>query len=371
MTLMLASVVDASEAALVLEGGADIVDFADSRSTSLGSLPIEAVAKAAKAVAGLRPVWAAVGEPPYEREALQARARALHVAGARAVRLAVDGASLDRLEPVLRALARDVGLVAVLFADRAPDIGLLPSVAAIGFKGALLEPAEKSGLRLLDHVAPSRLEAFCRGCREHGLASALAGSLQAPDVPRLLLVGPDILGFRGALCARGSRSGAMDPARVALIRDLIPPLPLGEGSGVRGSTLDPPGAVPSSGPPGHLLQKDGASDLVFVREVPVAAEIGAYAHERGKAQRLLFTVEAWVRRAETHVDDMRSVFSYDVILDAIRLVVGRGHVDFLETLAEEVAAIVLKEPRVVEARVRVEKLGVVEGRVGVEIRRAR
>jgi dihydroneopterin aldolase len=78
-----------------------------------------------------------------------------------------------------------------------------------------------------------------------------------------------------------------------------------------------------------------------------------------------------VRRAVAHTEDMRSIFSYDVILDAIRLVVGRGHVDFVETLAEEVAAIVLRHARVRSVRVNVQKLDVIDGSVGVEIRRER
>jgi dihydroneopterin aldolase len=68
---------------------------------------------------------------------------------------------------------------------------------------------------------------------------------------------------------------------------------------------------------------------------------------------------------------MRSIFSYDVILDAIRLVVGGGHVDFVETLAEGVAAILLKHARVRSVRVNVRKLDVIKGVVGVEIRRER
>ena len=51
--------------------------------------------------------------------------------------------------------------------------------------------------------------------------------------------------------------------------------------------------------------------------------------------------------------------------------VGRGHVDFVETLAEEVAAILLQHARVRSIRVNIRKLGVIEGAVGVEIRRER
>ena len=87
----------------------------------------------------------------------------------------------------------------------------------------------------------------------------------------------------------------------------------------------------------------------------VLAEIGAYDFERGDRQRVVFDVEALVRRAGAHADDMRSIFSYDIILDTIRLVVGRGHVDFVETLAEDVASIVLRHARVRSVRVSVRK----------------
>ena len=350
MTLMLASVVDAAEAELALQGGADVIDFADPRSSSLGALPVEVVAKGVAAIGKRRPVSAALGGPPYQGETLTTRARALAKAGVDELRLAAGAGAIDGLEPALKALAPDIGLVAVLFSDQAPDFDLLPRLKAIGFRVVMLDAAEKSGKRLLDHVAPPRLEAFCALCRRHALKSALAGSLQAPDVPRLLLLEPDVLGFRSALSARGSRSGRLDAGRIALIRDLIP-------------RQDIVTAVDDRG--------EAAFDIVFVRDFPISAEVGAYAHERGSAQRMLFTVEASVSRVAQHADDMRSVFSYDVILDAIRLVAGRGHVNFLETMAEDVAVLTLKHPRVASVRVRVEKLDVVEGRVGVEIRRQR
>jgi dihydroneopterin aldolase len=108
-----------------------------------------------------------------------------------------------------------------------------------------------------------------------------------------------------------------------------------------------------------------------VRDFVVSAQIGAYDFERGIRQRVVFDVEALVRRAGAHPDDMRSIFSYDVILDAIRLVVGRGHVDFVETFAEEVAAVLLQHARVRSVRINVRKLDVIEGEVGIEIRRER
>jgi dihydroneopterin aldolase len=354
MTLMLASVVDAAEAELALKGGADVIDFADPGAGALGALSIEAIGKGVEAIGKRRRVSTALGAPPYEAGALTARARALKKAGVDWIRFAADAGALDQLEPALRALAQDIGLLGVLLADQAPDFGLVARMAGIGFKGAFLDVDKTSGKRLLDCLAPHEIAAFSALCRRHGLLSCLAGSLQPPDVSRLMLVEPDVLGFRSALSARGRRGGPLDAGRIALIRDLIPR-----------EAADAESAPQVEAPPGDAI------DIIFLRDFLTAAEIGAYAHERGAKQRVLFNIEASVRRAATHADDMRAIFSYDVILDAIRLVVGRGHIDFIETIAEDVAAIVLKHPRVASVRVRVEKLDLLPGSVGVEIRRDR
>jgi dihydroneopterin aldolase len=84
-----------------------------------------------------------------------------------------------------------------------------------------------------------------------------------------------------------------------------------------------------------------------------------------------FNIDADVRRAGHHAEDMRDVFSYDVIVDAIRLIFSRGHVDLVETVAERIADALLTHPRLVAIKVRVEKLDVIEGSVGIEISRAR
>jgi (5-formylfuran-3-yl)methyl phosphate synthase len=365
MTRMLASVADAAEAHLVQQLGADVIDLKDSRRGALGAVPLDTARAALAAIARRRETSATLGDPPYDEDALFARARALAGMGADYVKLAVDGPTVDRLGVSLKRLARDVGLVGMMFADEKPDVALLTKLAALGFKGAMLDTRDKTRGRLITHLDVARLSEFCSRSRALGLMCGLAGSLEAPDVPRLLLVRPDVLGFRGALCHAHDRGGAIDPQAVALVRDLIP--------------RERPDADASPKIDWRLLARgiiggrdhEGEIDRVFVRDFVVSAQIGAYDFERSIRQRLVFEVEAEVRRAGAHSDDMRSIFSYDVILDAIRLVVDRGHVDFIETLAEEVAALVLQHARVRSIRVNVQKLDVIEGAVGVEIRRER
>lgn len=365
MTRMLTSVTTAAEAEAVWQLGADIIDLKDPGRGALGSISLETARETIKAVSGRRETSATLGDPPYPEEAVLARARTLAAIGVDYLKLAVDGAVLKRLGNSLRCLAREVALVGVLFADDGPDFALLPDLATLGFKGAMLDTRDKTRGRLLVHLQVTQLEDFCSRCRAAGLTSGLAGSLEAPDVPRLLLVRPDVLGFRRALCHAHDRNGAIDPQAVALIRDLIP--------------RERPEADASPKIDWRLLARgivgggdaDGEVDRVFVRDFVIPAQIGAYDFEREGQQRVVFEVEALVRRAGAHADDMRSIFSYDVILDAIRLAVGGGHVDFVETLAEGVAAILLKHARVRSVRVNVQKLDVIKGVVGVEIRRER
>jgi (5-formylfuran-3-yl)methyl phosphate synthase len=365
MTRMLASVADAAEAAVVLQLGADVIDLKDARRGALGAVPLDVACGAIAAVARRSETSVALGDPPYDDEALLAAARALAAMGVDYVKLAVDAPTLDRLGGSLSGLARDVGLVGMMFADEEPDFGLLAKLSALRFKGAMLDTHDKSRGRLMAHLDVVRLNQFCAACRAQGLMSGLAGSLEAPDVPRLLLVRPDVLGFRGALCRAHDRRGAIDPQAVALIRDLIPrERPDPDASPKIDWRLLARGIIGGR-------EQEGELDRVFVRDFVVSAAIGAYDYERAIRQRVVFDVEALVRRAGAHPDDMRSIFSYDIILDAIRLVVGRGHVDFVETLAEEVAAALLQHARVRSIRVSIRKLDVIEGAVGIEIRRER
>ncbi len=365
MTLMLAAVADPSEAQIALGAGADIIDLGDFRAAIPGAvLAPDAMRAIADAVGGRRPIVAALGDLGLADD-IERRARGFLAMGVDEARLVVDAGSLDRHEAWLARLARRLSLIGVLFADREADFSLVARLAALGFKGVMLDLADKANGRLTSHLDAPKLAAFCQACRMDGLASWLAGSLEAPDIPRLLLVKPDVLAFRGALCAASERHGPLDPKATALVRDLIP--------------REHPHEPASANVDWRLLDRGQANDslhesevdCVFVRDFVAQAQIGAYDFERDATQRVRFNVDAKVRRVQKHIDDMRAIFSYDMILDAIRLSVGAGHVDFVETLAENVARLTLEHPRVVDVRVRVEKLDVIEGAVGVEIARGR
>ena len=111
---------------------------------------------------------------------------------------------------------------------------------------------------------------------------------------------------------------------------------------------------------------------LFIRDLELRCAIGAYAHERGKRQRVRIDVELEMAEPEAaHHDRLTAVVSYDEIAEGIRRVVHEGHVNLVETLAERIADLCLADARVAAVRVRLEKLDVLPdaGGAGVEIER--
>jgi len=370
MTLLLASVTDSDEAEIAIEHGADIVDLKDPSKGALGAWPVEAVRGGVRAVAGRRPVSAVTGDLPMEPEVISAVVGDMAHAGVDYVKVGLfPGPRRPDCIRALSDLARNTKIVAVMFADAEPAFDLVPVMAECGFAGAMLDTAHKGTGRLLDRMDMATLKDFVGRCQSNSLMAGLAGSLEAPDVPRLLLLGPDVLGFRGALCAEQDRRGRIDATALRMLRELIPLDPRSRLSEqvVRSADyrlLAARGYYADAG-------KDGATDRVFVHDLVLPVRIGAYAREREKPQNVRFNVDVMITRASHAAEDMRDVFSYDVVTDAIRIIVAKEHIPLVETLAERVADAVLAHPRVVNVTVRAEKLDVGPGSVGVEIRRER
>jgi len=223
MTGWLASVTDADEALLVLAAGADIVDAKNPRAGALGALPLDTVRAIVNAVGGQAPVSATVGDfPNMEPHAV---ARAVDMMGATGVDFVKIGLfPAPPLQDCLAALAplcSQHRLVAVLFADRNPDIGLADRLAEYGFAGIMLDTLDKTAGGLLQHQPVARLARFVDHARQRGLISGLAGSLRATDIPILAPLGADYLGFRGALCRSHARTQSLDTEAMLAVSDAI------------------------------------------------------------------------------------------------------------------------------------------------------
>jgi (5-formylfuran-3-yl)methyl phosphate synthase len=367
MTRMLASVTGPEEAEIALAAGADLIDLKDPSRGALGAQPVSVVRETVAAVAGRRPISAVTGDLPMQPPAVLAAATAMAETGVDYVKVGIfpggDAAACIR---ALASLASQMRLVAVQFADRTPDPSLLAVAAEAGFAGAMLDTAMKSSGRLLDHVELPALRRFVDSCARHGLLSGLAGSLEAPDIPRLLLLRPGFLGFRRALCGADGRAGRVEPESVRQIRALIPAEDIARtNEGVDYRVLSAHGYVPDPD------AASAATDLVFVHDLVLPVHIGAYTSERGAPQRVRFNVDVMIARSARPAEDMRDIFSYDIISDGIRLLTDAGHIALVETLAERIAAMLLEHPRVVQVSVTLEKLDAGPRTVGVRIERRR
>lgn len=331
MTLLIAFVEGADEARDAAQGGAAIVE----------TVSTAAIGELRAAVAGRADVGLALRAGGDEAAFLRALERAADADRVAVGFVAAGDEDVRRALPPLAVLPFHVKRAAVFFADRGLAGLPLAAVREAGFAELVIDLDDAGQGGLLRHVPFSRLREIAEGCRALGIGIGFGGGLEAPDVTRLAPLRPASLRFDAAL----RREGRIDRVLVAGIAALL---------------------APPEGP-----DRGGTVDRILVRDMVVDMAVGAYSRERGRRQKVRFTVEADVRRAGTAPAGMGEVYSYDLITDAIGTLGQGAHVNFVETLAEDLAAIVLADARVASVLVRVEKLDLGSGAVGIEIRRGK
>jgi uncharacterized protein (UPF0264 family) len=225
---LLVSVTSTFDAEAALAGGADLIDAKDPTAGALGAVSLDQFHRIVCAVAGARPVTAALGDASDEAE-VESSARAFAAAGAAFVKIGFAGIdAADRVRRLVAAVARGVkggfttAVVAAAYADadRARTISprvLVDVAARAGAAGVLLDTFDKGSGGLRDLLAPRALSAWVASAHDAGLFAALAGKLTASDLACVRDAGADIAGVRGAAC-EGGRSGRVTADRVRLLR---------------------------------------------------------------------------------------------------------------------------------------------------------
>ncbi|MBV1797187.1 dihydroneopterin aldolase [Siccirubricoccus sp. G192] len=114
-----------------------------------------------------------------------------------------------------------------------------------------------------------------------------------------------------------------------------------------------------SGSPFSAPSATARERLVFVRGLALQARLGVHPHEKAAPQRVVIGVELAVEDeaapAGIGADDLRRVVDYERVVRAAQAAVAKEHTFLVETLAERIAAAALADPRVLRARVSVEK----------------
>jgi uncharacterized protein (UPF0264 family) len=230
---LLVSVRSAAEARAALAGGAHLIDVKEPRRGSLGRASDATIAEVVRAVGGLRPVSAALGELAGPAESA--------VYPGPGLSFAKWGLSGLGKRPDWRERWRDAAtrvaeaapacrLVAVAYADwqlvGAPTVAEVSALACEHPAGVLLvdtfQKAPPAGARaaptLLDLMSVEEVVRLCRLCRDAGVRVALAGSLGAAQIAALRAARPDWFAVRRAACEAG-RESTVSPSRVrALLR---------------------------------------------------------------------------------------------------------------------------------------------------------
>ncbi|CAH9013962.1 (5-formylfuran-3-yl)methyl phosphate synthase [Candidatus Nitrosacidococcus sp. I8] len=111
----------------------------------------------------------------------------------------------------LQSLAsQNTSLVGVLFVDNLFSFSWIPVLQENGFKGVMLDTLTKNGSGLLNYLSLKQIQYFIDISHSNSLAVGLAGSLRIEDIPLLLPLQADYLGFRGALCRNQDRRESLD-----------------------------------------------------------------------------------------------------------------------------------------------------------------
>jgi dihydroneopterin aldolase len=108
------------------------------------------------------------------------------------------------------------------------------------------------------------------------------------------------------------------------------------------------------------------SYTVVVRGLVVMCSIGIRPEEQNRPQRVRISVELTAPTGTPFPgDDRRQVINYEKVVAAVRAIVGTGHIDLCEGLAERICDACFADHRVGYVRVSVEKLDVFPDTEGV------
>jgi (5-formylfuran-3-yl)methyl phosphate synthase len=222
MTGMLASVNNLSEAKQVDDLRVDIIDLKQPERGALGALDPSTIQQIVNTLGDKATISATVGDLPMQPDIILHAVTQIAATGVAYVKIGFfpEGDWQDCLE-ALQPLCQQHKLIAVLFADCQPNLSNLMAFKTSGFSGVMLDTANKKNGSLTNLMSYQKLAQFINEAKQFGLMTGLAGSLRQQDIPLLLQLEPDYLGFRGALCHQHNRIAQLNIKQVKRIQGEI------------------------------------------------------------------------------------------------------------------------------------------------------
>lgn len=222
MIQMLASVTNLEEAKIVLEVDVDLIDLKDPHTGALGALDIMTVKSIVKWIDKRKRVSATIGDLPMQPALIASKVGEIASTGVDIVKVGFFGkdnhqTTIEALQPLVSA---GISIVAVLFADEAPDLSL-HLFEHSGFYGVMLDTRNKQGKHLLNYINNNDLQTFINNARKMQMHVGLAGALSLESLQHLYDLQPDYLGFRGALCVAQQRKNAILSEQCLAIKEVL------------------------------------------------------------------------------------------------------------------------------------------------------
>lgn len=233
---LLVSVVNKAEALDSINGGADILDVKNPKEGSLGANFPRVIKEVKEVTPKNLELSATIGDLPNLPGTASLAALGAAVSGVDYVKAGLFGVknceeATTLMNEVVRAVKEyDSGLktIASGYADFR-TVGCvnpleLPMVAhKAGADGVLVDVKIKDGkTNLFSFLTDEELKEFVDKAHDYDLLAALAGSLDATDIPRIQGLGADIIGVRGAVCAKKDRvSGKLEQEKVTAFAETI------------------------------------------------------------------------------------------------------------------------------------------------------
>ena len=223
--ILMVSVQNLDEATHALRGGADIVDVKNLQEALVGSAEPQLVKQVRDTVPGPHHASVTLGVVPNQAGTVAMAVYAAGVLDATSVKVGFMKSEYEEAVDVLVASRRaldgfETKLIGSLFADNHLYDGLEPRRMVELAKdsecdGFLIDTLTKDGRNLFDFLSEEELRDIVYEGKLLGMSTALSGHLRIDDLDELARINPDIVGVRGAVCARGDRGKAVHFEAVA------------------------------------------------------------------------------------------------------------------------------------------------------------
>ena len=106
---------------------------------------------------------------------------------------------------------------------------------------------------------------------------------------------------------------------------------------------------------------------ILIKDLVINTKFGYYEEEKKKNQRLKFNIEIEVFMLPINDKSIKNIIDYDKIIKIIEIILNK-HINFLESLSEEICNEILKDQRVKNINLQIDKLDIIKNTTSVGVK---